>query len=63
LIPVTGPFDNPEFSGISGIEKIKGHQFHSSRWDFDYTGGHSEGELTKLSNKRVGIFETGATGI
>ncbi|KAI8942467.1 hypothetical protein NX059_000535 [Plenodomus lindquistii] len=63
LIPSTGPFNEPKFPGIKGIETFKGHQFHSSRWDFDYTGGDSYGNLTKLADKRVGIIGTGATGI
>ncbi|KAJ4990944.1 flavin-binding monooxygenase-like family protein [Stagonosporopsis vannaccii] len=63
LVPSTGPFNEPKFPGIQGIETFKGHQFHSSRWDFDYTGGDSSGGLTKLADKRVGIIGTGATGI
>ncbi|KAL4861704.1 hypothetical protein BDV12DRAFT_190915 [Aspergillus spectabilis] len=63
LVPATGPFDNPKFPGIPGIESFKGHQFHTSRWDYDYTGGNSEGSLTKLADKRIGIIGTGATGI
>ena len=30
--------------GIPGIETFKGHTFHTSRWDYDYTGGDSDGE-------------------
>ncbi|UPL03009.1 hypothetical protein LCI18_013943 [Fusarium solani-melongenae] len=63
IVPATGPFDNPKFPGIPGIEKFKGHQFHSSRWDYEYTGGDTEGGLTKLKDKRVGIIGTEATGI
>ena len=36
-----------------------GHAFHTSRWDYDYTGT----DLSKLSDKRVGIIGTGATAI
>ena len=36
-----------------------GHAFHTSRWDYDYTGP----DLAKLSDKRVGIIGTGATAI
>ncbi|KAH6976551.1 phenylacetone monooxygenase [Ilyonectria sp. MPI-CAGE-AT-0026] len=63
IVPATGPFDNPKFPGIPGIENFKGHQFHSSRWDYRYTGGDTEGNLTELKDKRVGIIGTGATGI
>ena len=58
-----GPFAQPKLPGISGIEDFEGHTFHTSRWDFEYTGGDENGGLDKLSDKRVGIIGTGATGI
>jgi cation diffusion facilitator CzcD-associated flavoprotein CzcO len=47
--------------GIQGIEIFKGYSFHSSRWDYDYTGGDFNGNLFKLSDKKVGIIGTGAS--
>ncbi len=41
----------------------KGHSFHTSRWDYAYTGGDSSGGLTGLNDKRVGIIGTGATAV
>ena len=29
----------PKLPGIPGLETFKGHSFHTSRWDYDYTGG------------------------
>ena len=29
--------------------------FHTSRWDYAYTGGDPEGNLTSLADKRVAI--------
>ncbi len=58
-----GLLTRPKLPGIPGIEKFKGHTFHTSRWDYDYTGGSSDGDLNKLSDKRVGIIGTGATSI
>lgn len=63
LVSAAGSFDNPKFPGIPGIETFQGRQIHSARWDYDYTGGDSEGNLHKLQDKRVGIIGTGATGI
>lgn len=63
LVSACGPFDNPKFPGIPGIESFKGKQMHTSRWDYDYSGGDTEGHLTNLADKRVGIIGTGATGI
>ena len=34
--------------------RFKGHTFHTSRWDYDYTGGDSNGGLDGLKDKRVG---------
>jgi cyclohexanone monooxygenase len=58
-----GPLSRPKLPGISGIEHFKGHTFHTSRWDYAYTGGDSFGDLTGLADKRVGIIGTGATAI
>jgi cyclohexanone monooxygenase len=62
LLP-TGPLNRPKLPGIPGIESFKGHSFHTSRWDYDYTGGTSEGNLDKLHDKRVAIIGTGATAV
>ena len=59
----SGPLNRPKLPGIPGIEKFKGHTFHTSRWDYNYTGGDTTGGLHKLHDKRVGIIGTGATAI
>jgi cyclohexanone monooxygenase len=60
----TGPLHVPKLPGIPGIESFKGHAFHTSRWDYDYTGGDPSGALmTKLADKRVAIIGTGATAV
>jgi cyclohexanone monooxygenase len=58
-----GPLHRPKLPGIPGIETFKGHAFHTSRWDYAYTGGDHRGGLTGLSDKRVGVIGTGATGV
>ena len=58
-----GPLHRPKLPGIPGVESFKGHSFHTSRWDYDYTGGTDAGGLTGLAGKRVGIVGTGATAI
>jgi cation diffusion facilitator CzcD-associated flavoprotein CzcO len=40
----TGPFVVPKLPGITGLELFEGHTFHTSRWDYDYTGGAVRGE-------------------
>ncbi len=60
----TGPLHVPKLPGIDGIESFEGHSFHTSRWDYDYTGGDPSGApLEKLRDKRVAIIGTGATAV
>jgi cyclohexanone monooxygenase len=58
-----GVLQRPKLPGVPGIESFKGHTFHTSRWDYDYTGGNSDGGLTRLHDKRVGLIGTGATAV
>lgn len=63
VIMANGPLHRPKLPGIPGIEKFEGHTFHTSRWDYDYTGGDQNGGLDKLGDKVVGIIGTGATAV
>ena len=63
VVMANGPLHRPKLPGIPGVETFKGHSFHTSRWDYDYTGGDSNGNLTGLKDKRVGIIGTGATAV
>ena len=58
-----GFLSQPKLPKIPGIDSFKGHSFHTSRWDYDYTGGNSRGGLTGLADKRVAVIGTGATAI
>lgn len=60
----TGPLHVAKLPGLPGIESFPGKSFHTSRWDYDYTGGDPEGApLSKLADKRVAIIGTGATAV
>jgi cyclohexanone monooxygenase len=60
----TGPLHIPKLPGIPGIEEFKGHSFHTSRWDYGYTGGDERGApLDRLGDKRVALIGTGATAV
>jgi len=63
VIMSSGPLNRPKLPGIPGIETYKGHTFHTSRWDYGYTGGDTTGNLHKLSDKRIAVIGTGATAV
>ena len=63
VVLATGPLNRPKLPGIPGLDSFAGHSFHASRWDYGYTGGDSEGGLTGLAGKRVGVIGTGATAV
>ncbi|HEX4979028.1 MAG TPA: NAD(P)/FAD-dependent oxidoreductase [Acidimicrobiales bacterium] len=59
-----GPLHVPKLPGVPGIEDFQGHAFHTSRWDYAYTGGDPTGApMTGLADKRVAVIGTGATGV
>ena len=49
----------PKLPGIAGLGSFCGPTFHTSRWDYGFTGE----KLENLATKRVGIIGTGATAI
>jgi cation diffusion facilitator CzcD-associated flavoprotein CzcO len=59
VICANGTLAKPKLSKIKGMETFKGHSFHTSRWDYDYCGA----DLSRLSDKVVGIIGTGATAV
>ena len=63
VVMANGPLNRPKLPAIEGINEYQGHSFHTSRWDYDYTGGDSTGGLTGLKDKRVAVIGTGATAI
>jgi cyclohexanone monooxygenase len=58
-----GPWSRAKLPNLLGLKSFKGHSFHTSRWDYDYTGGDHTGNLHKLADKRVAVIGTGATAI
>jgi cation diffusion facilitator CzcD-associated flavoprotein CzcO len=59
VICANGTLSKPKLSRIAGMSCYKGHSFHTSRWDYEYTGA----DLSKLSDKVVGIIGTGASAV
>ncbi len=59
-----GPLDRLKLPCIPGLDSFAGHSFHTSRWDYGYTGGSPDGgAMLGLADKRVGIIGTGATAV
>lgn len=63
LVLAVGTLRRPRLPAIPGIEKFRGRMFHTSRWDFEYTGGDANGNLSRLVDKDVAVIGTGATAI
>lgn len=63
VVMANGPLHRPKLPGIPGLADFAGHTFHTSRWDYDYTGGDQNGGLDRLGDKTVGIIGTGATAV
>ena len=63
IVLATGTFHEPKLPGIPGIENFKRDHFHNGRWNYQISGGDASGNMTKLSDKTVGIIGTGASAI
>jgi cation diffusion facilitator CzcD-associated flavoprotein CzcO len=59
VICANGTLSKPKLARIEGMESFAGHAFHSSRWDWAYTGE----DLSRLADKVVGIIGTGASAV
>ena len=59
VVCANGTLAKPKLAKIEGMERFEGHSFHTSRWDYDYTGS----DLENLSDKRVAIIGTGASAV
>lgn len=64
LIRSNGAFGAPAFPSIRGMDTFTGTAFHSSRWDYGYTGGSPENPvLDKLADKKVAVIGSGASAV
>ena len=63
VIMANGILTQPKLAKIEGMDSFEGVSFHTSRWDYEYTGGNPLGGLNKLADKTVGIIGTGPTAV
>ena len=59
VVCANGTLAKPRLARIDGMERYQGKAFHTSRWDYDFTGD----DLEKLGDVRVGIIGTGASAV
>jgi cation diffusion facilitator CzcD-associated flavoprotein CzcO len=63
LVMAVGILNLLKLPALPGMEEFKGRAFHTARWDYEYTGGSPDGNLTKLGDKTVGLVGVGGSGI
>ena len=63
FVSAGGLMHKAKLPGIKGIDDFAGKEFHTTRWDYDYTGGSPTEPMDRLGDKVVGIIGTGATAI
>jgi len=63
FIAACGRQSLPKLPQIPGIDDFRGHTFHTSRWDYQYTGGDHTGGMSKIEGKTIGFIGTGATAL
>jgi cation diffusion facilitator CzcD-associated flavoprotein CzcO len=64
VVLCNGMLSRVKLPDIPGITSFKGESFHTSRWDYTYTGGSpTNSNLENLNDKVVGFIGTGATGL
>jgi cation diffusion facilitator CzcD-associated flavoprotein CzcO len=65
IVLAVGNMHKPQLPGLEGIERFKRDHFHTSRWNYDITGGCPERDvnLRRLKNTTVGIIGTGVSAV
>jgi cation diffusion facilitator CzcD-associated flavoprotein CzcO len=58
-----GLVSHPQLSGTPGFEDFAVHMFHTSRWDFAYTGCGPEEPMDRLRDRRIAVIGTGASAV
>jgi len=63
FVSAGGLMHKAKLPGIDGIDRFAGTAFHTTRWDYAFTGGGPSEPMDKLADKVVGIIGTGATSV
>ncbi len=59
VVCANGTLAKPKLAAIDGITDFEGKAFHTSRWDYEYTGAN----LENLADKTVAVIGTGASAV
>ncbi|CAG7980374.1 unnamed protein product [Penicillium nalgiovense] len=64
VILATGLLNSPKIPKLDGLDTYKGKVFHTSRWDYEYTGGSPNSPTMRiLQDKTIGFVGTGASAV
>jgi len=63
FVSAGGLMHKAKLPGIDGIDRFEGQAFHTTRWDYSFTGGSPTEPMDHLADKTVGIIGTGATSV
>ena len=63
FVSAGGLMHKAKLPGIEGMDGFAGRAFHTTRWDYGYTGGSPTEPMDRLADKVVGIIGTGATAV
>ena len=63
FISAGGLMHKAKLPGIGGIDEFTGTAFHTTRWDYEFTGGSPTEPMDQLADTTVGIIGTGATSV
>jgi cyclohexanone monooxygenase len=64
VVTAPGSLHRAKLPGAPGLEDFQGKVFHTSRWDYNYTGGSpNDTNLDRLGDKKVAVIGTGCTAI
>ncbi|CAG8055495.1 unnamed protein product [Penicillium nalgiovense] len=64
VILATGLLNSPKIPKLDGLDTYKGKVFHTSHWDYEYTGGSPNSPtMHRLQDKTIGFVGTGASAV
>jgi cation diffusion facilitator CzcD-associated flavoprotein CzcO len=64
VILATGLLNAPDIPKLESLERYQGKVFHTSRWNYKYTGGSTNNPMMKrLQDDTIAFIEAGASAV